>query len=344
MAVEHTGEKKQNYALHLLCGIIVIILTAVKFDMRADIFDNLLAFGRFAIPLFFIISGYFLFSEDGHTRASLPRKMKHILLMTIAVKVLFLVIDLVYYAFGYLDMQYVLTAFFLAEETTMHVWFVYALLIMYFFTHMVFHYGWNMERIAAIGSVIVLTLILIFGVILRVLGINYIGDVYVRDISDIIYPFTAFPFFYAGYYLHMYRSWFDSKFSTASLVILTLIGFATPAIAAFWIPGSPLYFGSIVSAVTLFMLTFRVPDTMLRCRLLEFIGWKLKMFMYMFFPAVIFFLKNVAMASVDPDSSWYTAVGATTAVILNLFFSYLAYLILKKVTSPKKKDVSAESF
>lgn len=343
MSERPVGEKKQNYALHMLCGIIVIILTAVKFDMRADVFTNLLAFGRFAIPLFFIISGYFLFSEDGHTKSSLPRKIKHILLMTIAVKVLFLIIDIFYYAFGYIDLEYLLNAFFVAEETTFHVWFVYALLLMYVFSHIIFYFNWNMERLAIIGTVLVFVPILLTGVVLRLCGMDCIFGVSLTKISDIIYPFTAYPFFFIGYYLHKERAWFDSKFSTASLVVLTLIGFVTPAIAAEWIPGAPLYFGSIVAAIALFMFTFRVPENRLRCRFLEFVGWKLKMFMYMFFPAVIFFLHNVVMVHAESDSVPFIIAGAVIAVLMNLALSYLAYRILLKLGSPKKKSKTAQS-
>lgn len=333
-------QKKQNHVLHSLCAVILIILTAVKFDMRADIYDNLLALGRFAIPLFLIISGYFLYSEDGHAQASLPRKIRHILLMVVAAKILFLAIDAVYYAFGYIDLDYLIDAFLTSEETTEHIWFVYALLMMYAFWFIMMHLGLDVVRFSSVLSAVILAAVLFVCVVARIIGIDELFGKPIGLIGDIVYPFVAFPFFTIGYLLHKHRERFDSMFPTWSLAVLGVAGLIAPAIAAIWIPGSTLYFGSVVASVCLFMLTFRVPEDRLRCRALEFAGRYMKMYLYIFFPAVIFFMKHVALSSMNRDSAAYFIIGTFGGVAMNLALSYLAYRLMKAVSGSGKKTAN----
>lgn len=330
--------KKQNYVLHSLCAIILLILTAVKFDMRADIYDNLLALGRFAIPMFFIISGYFLYSADGHTLASLPRKFRHILLMAIAAKLLFLGMDAIYYEFGYIDLDYLINAFITSEDTTQHIWFVYGLLMMYGFWFIMLRLGLDVVKVSSILSAIILAVVLSFCVVLRLIGVDEVSGASVRDIGDILYPFTAFPFFTIGYLLHMHRDGFDSMVSTWSLLVLAIAGLFVPAIAAIRIPGSTLYFGSVFASISIFMLTFRVPEDRLRCRALEFIGRYMKMYLYIFFPAVVFFMKHVVLSSMNGDSAMYFVLGTFGGVALNLAISYLAYLLMKRISDSRRKS------
>lgn len=332
--------KKQNYALHSLTGIILVILTGVKFNMGMPDQEWLLAFGRFAMPLFFIISGYYLFSKDGHSEKSLPRKIKHILLLIVFIKVLYLLVDIVYYTAGVIDLEYLVTAFLVCEESTMHLWFVYALFLLYLWWHIMRYFNLDVKRISLTLSVIVLALSLTFGVLLRFAGINTVAGTSTLYIDEIIYPFIGIPFFTFGYYLHMYKEEFDSRISTPLLVTVTLIGMITPIVASFYIPKSTLYFGSILASIGLFMLTFRVPENRLRCRFTEFLGKNLKPLLYAYFPMVVFFLKHVVMTGMERGAA-YHILGTVASMAMNLILSYATYAILRNfVKSRKKASVS----
>ena len=332
--------KKQNYALHSLTGIILVILTGVKFNMGMPDQEWLLAFGRFAMPLFFIISGYYLFSKDGHSEKSLPRKIKHILLLIVFIKVLYLLVDIVYYTAGVIDLEYLVTAFLVCEESTMHLWFVYALFLLYLWWHIMRYFNLDVKRISLTLSVIVLALSLTFGVLLRFAGINTVAGTSTLYIDEIIYPFIGIPFFTFGYYLHMYKEEFDSRVSTPLLVTVTLIGMITPIVASFYIPKSTLYFGSVLASIGLFMLTFRVPDNRLRCRFTEFLGKNLKPLLYAYFPMVVFFLKHVVMTGMERGAA-YHILGTVASMAMNLILSYATYAILRNfVKSRKKASVS----
>ena len=332
--------KKQNYALHSLTGIILVILTGVKFNMGMPDQEWLLAFGRFAMPLFFIISGYYLFSKDGHSEKSLPRKIKHILLLIVFIKVLYLLVDIVYYTAGVIDLEYLVTAFLVCEESTMHLWFVYALFLLYLWWHIMRYFNLDVKRISLTLSVIVLALSLTFGVLLRFAGINTVAGTSTLYIDEIIYPFIGIPFFTFGYYLHMYKEEFDSRVSTPLLVTVTLIGMITPIVASFYIPKSTLYFGSVLASIGLFMLTFRVPENRLRCRFTEFLGKNLKPLLYAYFPMVVFFLKHVVMTGMERGAA-YHILGTVASMAMNLILSYATYAILRNfVKSRKKASVS----
>lgn len=333
---EGTTERKgQNYALHSLTGIILVVLTGVKFNMGSLSQEWLLAFGRFAMPLFFIISGYFLYSKDGHSEDSLPRKAKHILLLIIFIKLLYLAIDVVYYATGVISLDYLINAFVTAEESTMHVWFVYALLLLYIWWWLMRRYQLNAKKISYTMSAIVLIACILFGVVLRAFGVDTFLGVSTLYINEIIYPFIGIPFFTIGYYLHMYREEFDEMFSTKALIIITLAGMIVPIITSFYVPKSTLYVGSIFTAVALFMLTFRVPEDRLRCRFTEYLGRNLKPFLYAYFPLIVFFLHRVAMKGME-DDPWYHIIGPILAILMNLILSYASFRLLMHIAGSKR--------
>lgn len=330
-----TVRKRQNYALHSLTGIILIVLTGVKFNMGSVSQEGLLALGRFAMPFFFIISGYYLFSDDGHSEKALPRKIKHILGIIIIVKLTFLALDVIYYFAGIVTMDYLIKAFVTSEATTMHVWFVYALFLLYIWWFLMIRYNLNIKRISWIASTVVLVLSLFFGVVIRGFGIDDIGGVSTLYINEIIYPFIGIPFFTIGYYLHMYHDEFDKRFGTGTLIALTIIGAVLPFLTSVTIPSSTLYFGSILTSVGLFMLTFRVPENRFRCRATEFIGRSLKPFLYMFFPAVVFFMQNVGLKWLRYNAVAYAAIGAFASILANLLLSYSVYRAIIHFRRPR---------
>ncbi len=335
MGRDTANEKRQNHALHTLTGLILIVLTGVKFNMGDLDQEWLLAFGRFAMPLFFIISGYFLFSKDGHSEDSLPRKAKHILFLIIFIKLLYLVIDIIYYATGVIDLSYLINAFVTSEESTMHVWFVYALLLLYIWWWLMRRYDLNAKRISFTMSAIVLIASITFGVVLRAFGVDTFLGVSTLYINEIIYPFIGIPFFTMGYYLHMYREEFDRRFSTGALIVITLAGMVVPIVTSFFIPKSTLYVGSIFTAAALFMLTFRVPENRFRCRFTEFIGRNLKPFLYAYFPLIVFFLHNVAMKGIE-GCALYPVIGVVASIVINLVLSYASYVAFVYISLSRK--------
>lgn len=335
-----TVEKKQNYVLHTVTGLILLILTGVKFSIGEIDIEGLLALGRFAMPFFFIISGYYLYSDDGHSEASLPRKIKHILLLTIVIKALYLVIDVIYYSAGVITMDYLLTAFLTSEDTTLHIWFVYALLLLYVWWWIMLRYEVNIWRVSSTLSIIMLVVCLMFGVVLRIWGINEIGGVSSLTINEHVYPFIGITFFTAGYYLHKHHGWFDRVFGTKLLVLLTALGMLFPLVMAKWIPHSTLYFGSVPAAIGLFMLTYRVPEGRLRCRFTEFLGRSLKPFLYAYFPATVFFVKNVVLMNMTQDLTYY-ALGSVLSVMINLALSYLTYRLVRHIGGSKRRGTAS---
>ena len=185
-----------------------------------------------------------------------------------------------------------------------------------------------------------LTLYLLTGVVLRILCIDEVFGLPTMYINSCLYNTIGVPFFTIGYYLHMYKEDFDKKVGTRSLALMTVMGFVSPCIATLYIPGSIIYFGSILAAVGLFMLTFRVPENRLRCRFTEFAGKVLKPYLYMAFPAVVFFLHNVIFRNVGDYSFGLAIAGGILAMALNitiaLMFHYGGKKVRSKINSERK--------
>lgn len=311
-------KKTPNHVLYSVEGLILLVITFAKFGIDVLPLDWLFDMGRFAMPFFFIVSGYYLFSADGHSEDDLPRKIKHIIWLIVIIKAFFLVLDIIYFSFGIIDLKYLITSFVFYENTTLHIWFVYALLVLYIWWWLMRKYGLNEKMISIAISAVLMTLYLMTGIVLRILGVDEIFGLPTMYINNGLYNTIGVPFFTIGYYLHMYREEFDRMFSTEVLALLTVLGFVSPCIATNFIPGSIVYVGSVLASVGLFMLTFRVPEGMLRCRFTEFAGKELKPYLYMAFPAVVFFLHYVVFMNVDDYSVGIAIVGGIASIILNL--------------------------
>ena len=112
---------------------------------------------------------------------------------------------IMYLCAGIIDLDYLITSFVFYEGNTQHVWFVYALFLLYAWWWLMRRYHVNVKKVSWTMSAIVLMAIILFGVVLRGFGIEYVGGMTSLLISDLIYPFIGIPFFTIGYYLHMYK-------------------------------------------------------------------------------------------------------------------------------------------
>lgn len=336
---ESCTEKKSNHVLYSVEGLILLIITFAKFGIDVLPLTWLFDVGRFAMP-FFIISGYYPYSKDGHSENDLPRKIIHIVWLIVIIKIFYLVLDIIYYSFGIIDLRYLLTSFIYCEINTLHMWFVYVLLALYIWWWFMRRYGLNEKKISITISSILLTLYLLTGVVLRILCIDEVFSLPTMYINSCLYNTIGVPFFTIGYYLHMYKEDFDKKVGTRSLALMTVIGFVSPCIATLYIPGSIIYFGSILAAVGLFMLTFRVPENRLRYRFTEFAGKVLKPYLYMAFPVVVFFLHNVIFRNIGDYSFGLAIAGGILAMALNitiaLMFHYGGKKVRSKINSERK--------
>ncbi len=334
--------KKENHFLRLLCGVILLFITYTHYYVPYDYNDIIFGLGRFAIPIFFLISGYFAFSKDEHAEKSLGRKTLHILYLLIFLKLLYLALDVVYYSFGVIDMDYLIHSFVLWTGTTSHAWFLYSLVLVYIFWWLLYRYKVKFEKTIPL-IFIVLAVDLLFTEFLPMFGVDYIGDYTTVFIGESLYMFIAIPFFIAGYFLHKHKERFDAMFSTKLLLAILVIGLVLSYFETVAVPTANLYFGSILVAITLFFVSFRIPEDRLRSRPLEYMGKYLTPWLYVFYPGVVFFCQNILLKSFSSTEWIYYGLGPFIAVAMNIALAYLFNMMIRKMKKRAKNKKAAQA-
>lgn len=350
-------EKYENFFLRSFCTFIIMCITFVHFEpswMIGDIrFYHLIeSVGRFAIPAFFMISGYFLFSKDGHSERRLAKKLLHIVILVVFIKVLYLIIDLIWLGCGIehwhdgvVDWAYVLNDTLTAEWNTMPVWFAYCLALVYAFHWILYKKNVSFKYGMYIGLVFV-AIDLMFCEVLPFFNITTFLGVSTVQIGEIAYPFIGMLFFSMGYYIHKYKDELDSKFSNEALILLFIAGFLLSIFEfAYLYPhyrggvgSANLTFGSFFLAFPLFLGSFRFRKDQLRNRPMEFMGRELLPWMYGFYMAAILVTRTFIMPAIPIDNqAVLDFIGVICSMALDIGLAYLWWAFLKRLVGSRAK-------
>jgi len=338
------AEKKENYFLRTFCVLIIFAIIFVHYEPCYQLFGmNAYEFvegvGRFAMPVFFMISGYYLYSADGHSEKNLKKKTLRILFLLVFMKVLYFILDLIYYGCGVIDMDELVSGVTTMNWSSKHIWFVYFLFFTYVLHWALYRFHINFKYSMIFGT-ICLAILIFTADVCAWAGISDIAGIGTYNIGQVFYCFEGFFFFPLGYYLHKYKERTDG-WNTWTLAAITLFG----AALSVWevlnfepitgVTYSSLYFGSVLVAIPLFMLTFRIPENRLRCRPLEFMGRNALPWMYAFYMAIMFFFKFVVFPMDDPNQGLYDAAGIIISMVLDVVLAYLMYRIMARIFGNK---------
>lgn len=336
--------KKENHFLRLYCAVILMFICYTHYYPNIiisgiDLNRLIMGMGRFAIPIFFLISGYYTFSKDGHSEKNLGKKTLHILLLVIILKLLYLVLDIIYYSFGVITLDYLITAFVTAEPTTMHAWFVYSLLLVYVFWLILYKKNIDFKWTWPLAIIVLVVDLLLT----EILPLCYIDTV---ELGTFAYVFIAIPFFTIGYYIHKYHDRIKEAISWQWLTLMMVVCIVISYFETVYLFGCGqnecnLSIATTIVALTSFLLTFLLKEDQLRCRPLEWMGKNLMPWMYVIFPAGIFFLQNIVLVSYKNDFFIWDICGPFLAIILQCVLALLMWYALGKLLGMKKTKSKA---
>ncbi len=339
--------KYENHFLRFLCAVILMFICWTHFysDLEYNgvyINDMVFGMGRFAIPIFFLISGYFSYSDDGHAEKSLWKKMLRIIFLAIFLKLFYLLLDCIYLATGVIDMDYLLRAFFVFEATTAHAWFVYSLILSYLVALIFYKKGIHFKYYLMIGSII-LIVDLIFTEFLPMFGfIDLWEDWTTIRVGENLYPFIGLFFFPLGYFIHKHMGRINEMFSSRFLQVVMILSVPLAFFEALAVPGETcnMYISAITLSLSMFILSFRLRDDQLRNRPLEYLGREAMPWMYVFFPAAIFFTKNILLKDCN-DFMLYNLGGPFISVGIQILMALAMCGLLALIK--RKKEACTNS-
>ena len=285
-----------------ICAYAVVLLH-VHFPGNAGITANVLA--RFAVPVFFMVSGYFCFRGDDTEFVRTGKKVRHVLkLMLVAFPVCCLWELIQNHIDGASQKEWLealvsgehVRQFLLynnSSQVKWHLWFLPALLYCYLLFALAARF-----RICKQAYVLIPVLLLIhFG--MEEFSTFLFPEKHFRVMQFRNYLFTGFPFFMLGHLIHRHQEKLEAWFAGKKVLLLYGMvagGVIVSLLEYRYFGKQELFMGSVLMAVGLFLIAImgksrKVPGLPVA------IGQKYAFFIYLFHLCVADILKDVAVVA-----------------------------------------------
>ncbi len=355
------SEKIRWKSFDVLKGIcrIAVVLIHYPFTRFLESAGHVVAAAsRFAVPVFFGISGFFLASSDGHiTDAGLAKKIRHVLRLTLGSGAFYLVFCLWWNmesndAFSpYVYMAEKVQAgnivkFFLTNDPFVysHLWYLFALAYCYGFALFLMQDGARARRLAWLAPVLLLgmTLLQEFSAYLPFKNSLAISGSQTRLQIYNLFVFRALPFFLFGYLARVYREKLSArKVSKGLLIALAVIGCGIGAAERFLIGKScQFYLGTYLTVGSLFLLALQNPG--MDNRALGYIGRELSLYVYILHIAVGKCYDLVAGKFNLWGKTWFIVTRPLIVVIGSLLAAWVVHKIFAAWGARKRKRTSIQ--
>lgn len=249
---------EKNYTLNFVKFIaaIMVILIHIKFPGDFGLYISSLA--RFAVPFFFMISGYYSYKGDD-TALHLKKHIKKIFILSIITTVIYFAIYTLYhYILGNYDFYDELFTldnlkYFIILNNNpyaRHLWYLYALLYVYIVYYLFHKYRKYLYYLIPF----LLTFNVIFECFIAMDIVNYEHFV-VRN-----FLFTGLPFFMIGLLINQYRNKFIKLFNNRILGLILLVSSITSIIEVSYFSYMNLHFSTIPLSIAIFILCINNPN------------------------------------------------------------------------------------
>lgn len=345
--------KKRNYGFDWLKGVACIAVVLIHYNLpdQAGIIMKTLC--RFAVPVFFMVSGFFALSGDGNvcSRDKLFAKIRHILCLVAGAAFFHLIFCVVWNKVmdpGWSIAEYSRTVINLPKIIKLlvtndplvysHLWFLLALLYCYILM-ILFERRYpavlvNMFPVFLLGF-------LIFALWKNVLhipsaSIPLMSDAYLMLFN--LFIFRALPFFLAGMWLRKNREMICShKFSRNGLIILFIFGEALALLERNVFCEAQFYLGTFIAVGAMFLYVLNGGHEFKEDNFLVCIGKDLSMYVYVLHIAVGKVCDLIAAKGFLEDRTMFLYSKMVIVLSFSLMFAYCLFHLNKKMA--KKKNL-----
>ncbi|MDR0914084.1 MAG: acyltransferase [Oscillospiraceae bacterium] len=251
--------------LRLICAFLIVALHCLGLSNGMVSYSFLLPLTRFAVPVFFIITGYFY--NITAKKQTEKRQIFKILKLVIITNALFLVWGIVFrvfsgslnvFLFDILLKPQTITDFLLfnyAVDGQEHLWYLSALLYILVIAY-VFPIILKNKCVAIALVVFLLAVNITFAEFGNMLQLPFaFKSIYVRN-----FLFTGLPFFLIGNLLFRFKgTGFYKKLNLPILIALLVLSFIGTFAESYFINNKPeLFISSIASAVAIFLIFSKI--------------------------------------------------------------------------------------
>lgn len=318
--------KQRNKCLDAFKGIACIAVVLLHVRIPFTGVDNIVqSMARFAVPLFFMVSGYYCYYDDiAIMQKKLPQKIKHIFKICIASLLYWVVIKFMICLFGMSEHGIAETfsamftwqsivdfIVFNADPVINILWFVFALLYTYIIVYIFTRF--KKINILIYSVPFLLVVHFLFGNIAYKIGVA-IDSVIIRNCW-----FMGIPLFMIGYLLRKNSGSVSAKAARN----LIFIGFAVAVLEWMFIGGrQQMYIGSIITAAAMIVYSEYYPAKVFSKLLCE-VGNKYSLFIYVTHLSVAIVIDRFAKMLNCIDNVLYTTVRPVIVIVATAVFAII---------------------
>lgn len=244
---------------------------------------------RFAVPIFFLISGYFSFFSNNYDfalkkyKSRIVKLLKLLIISNVAYLIFSALISHKHYLSSLMDVHAWLDIIiFNNSPTAVALWFIQALIYCYVIYYLMARFKVNPNKLYILIPFLLIACI-IFGEVFKIYGIKIDSFIY-RN-----FLFLGLPFFTLGYLINDRQDEITKKISDRTIVITIILGCILSIFERLTIGSSNLFIGSIPVSLMMFIWCVKYPDK-LDFKVIGWIGGNLYTLMYILHPMVIGFV------------------------------------------------------
>ena len=248
----------RNRTLDMIKAVCAYFVVMIHISFPGTVGNIVDALARFAVPVFFMVSGYFCYRTDGLEFEKTGKKLKHIAVLNVTAFTVYFMWELFRnHIEGVRETRWLMSLvsrenireFFLYNYTSpvkWHLWFLPALL--YCYVLFAFVARFRLYKVAYILIPVLLAVHFYMEELEAFTGVEY------RTMMFRNYLFTGFPFFMLGHRIHKDEKSIREKLSPRFMELLLIVGAVSSVAEYAYLGKQELFMGSVMMAVSIFVL------------------------------------------------------------------------------------------
>lgn len=326
--------KKQYDLLNAIKIVAAFFVVCIHVSFPKTVGSIVIGFARFAVPFFFMISGFFSYYEDKSLlECKYKRKIMHLLKLFSGSVVLYFFYNSFVQIVNNSFLEYVENIFsfnsfaelliFNNVRVTEALWFIPALIYVY-----VVFYVIEKKKITNKMYFLIPVLFLI-GVILREMleFIPNLPGIFSKSYLYRNFLFVGIPFFMLGHYIRVNEKKLSDKFSDFALVTLMIIGSAQAVLCNIFHASKSVYVGTLVAVFALFVFAVKNEDK-INLPFLSKLGARYSLYVYIFHILIRELIKKL-IGIVNPNETVNNCLSWIMPILVFIVTLFVSIIYVK---------------
>lgn len=326
---------KSNNTLYFFEGIACIFVIFIHCDISGYVGDILETIGRFAVPLFFLISGYFNYNSNCNKLTNKVLKQLNIFVVSFIIYYIYINMESFILMKNYDFISFNVSLFSLTNILKLllfnwtsfissHLWFLLALIFCYLFLIVV-----KQKKVSLNEKVFVF--LPIIGYTIGIFLIKFYDESTMFLVRNWI--FTGIPFFMIGYFIRKNKEIILNKITSKKLIVISAVGLLLSIIERILIKlildgKLTLYLGTYIFVVSIFIFSIKNPK-IVKKSIFSFIGEKISLYIYIIHYMFINIFKNIL-------PKYNILINEYIISFITIFISIVIAVFLCKMIEKKK--------